>query len=102
MSKYFFIKENPNQHIIRDKSIGYKNFEEYIEKIKNDFQKYYGNFVTSIICDIGSIAIPILRFCNSNYLKSIVSIIPQAHNNIDCINVNIIKKQFFIQISSNK
>ncbi|MHC1718858.1 MAG: hypothetical protein AB9883_09450 [Acidaminococcaceae bacterium] len=69
---YSFFKLYPNEKIdIKDNSIVAKEFPELLDKIKLDFSKSYGDFISSILRDIGSIIIPLQRFLDTNYFQQI-------------------------------
>lgn len=69
---YSFFKLYPNEKIdIKDNIIVAKGFPELLDKIKLDFSKSYGDFISSILRDIGSIIIPLQRFLDTNYFQQI-------------------------------
>ena len=87
------IKRFPNASLV-DKNgvvIFRENYNDIIEEVKQDFQKYYGDYITSIICDTGSISIPTLRFMNSHYLGTLTSSNPKTIPKYDFIDVNRVK-----------
>ncbi len=72
IAQYLFFKQFPNSSI----SINLSDDELYSEfkrKIKNDFRIYYSEIITNSIIDIAALAIPIQRFVNSSFFKSIVN-----------------------------
>lgn len=73
ISRYFAIKSDRNATFINESGhiILRTNEKDYCAKVERDIEKAYGDFITSMVCNAGSIAIPALRFCNSNYLKAL-------------------------------
>lgn len=62
-----------------------------ITHVKQQLEDAYGDFITAMVCNVASIAIPILRFCNSTYLKSISPNNPIGNMQMSCSDVNQIK-----------
>ncbi|MBW9158729.1 hypothetical protein KTC93_09575 [Clostridium tagluense] len=72
IAKYLIFKKNPNMQVkIENSDIVSEEFINFKQEIMNDFQKYYGDLVTTCIRDIASVVVPIQRFTNSMYLKNI-------------------------------
>lgn len=60
-------------------------------QVEHNIEEYYGEFVTAMICNAASIAIPALRFCNSNYLKTLSISEPSRNKHFCCCDINAIK-----------
>lgn len=99
MARYFYIKENSTINVREiDKKISIAdNYELFKSNISKNFEIYYGDFITAMICNSGSITIPLLRFCHSPFLNAITSN-PQIINNAyDFNNVNSIKNNTLLK-----
>ena len=88
--------ENVDLHNILSSS---DDFNLEIEKTKRNSDEAYGNFITAMICNCASIAIPTYRFCASNYLRHLsTSDMPQRLNlsfsDVDSIKNNTLYKYF--------
>lgn len=73
IAQYLFFKYNPNDKIECDNTQIYSQLYEQLKmKIKKDFYDYYSELISNSIIDIAALAVPIQRFVNSSYIKSIV------------------------------
>lgn len=74
----------------------FKNYyEEVYESVKMNFTKYYGDYITAMLCNVGSIVIPTLRFVNSTYLNVFSSTQPVRNKTYQFQDVNTIKNNTF-------
>ena len=80
-------------------------FHQLKTKIKDDFRTYYSELITNSIIDIAALAVPIQRFVNSSYFKSIVESsslpIKKIHESLTVrglneINNNTLYKYFYL------
>ncbi len=73
ISRYNFIKNNRNAYLVDDNgNIRFSNgFDNEREQTETHIEDYYGDFISAMVCNTASISIPIVRFCNSNYLNSL-------------------------------
>ena len=100
IARYVFAKKYRNAALISDgEKMRYKEgFTVQKEDVCNHFDRYYGNFVTSMICNAGSIIVPTLRFANSNYMQSIATPPPPNYSfsfaDINTIKNNTLYKYF--------
>jgi hypothetical protein len=99
ISRYFYIKENQDATLINDNGIikisG--DFQQKYDEVASHFEQYYGDFITAMICDAGSITIPTLRFVNSTYLQNLTTTNPLSNyqysfSDVNTINNNTIYK----------
>ncbi len=89
LSKYFTFKPDCNINIGGASSSPFsERYEALQNEIKESFNQYYGDFITSIISDIGSISIPALRFVNSPFIYELVDSLPENGSNLDLAEVN--------------
>ncbi len=94
MSKYFLLKQNPNVNLLKDKEKNYffKEIDEhYVNNIMDNFDNFYGEFITSLICDIASVTVPNLRFANSQYWKDFIDVFIQNKDKLCLNDINSIK-----------
>lgn len=93
IARYFYIKSTANCTLIDN--MGKIRFKEGFvakrETVQKNFDQYYGNFITAMICNSGSITIPTLRFANSNYIDQLSTIKPVMNHQYDFSEVNTIK-----------
>ena len=74
----------------------FKNYyEEIYESVKMNFTKYYGDYITAMLCNVGSIVIPTLRFVNSTYLNVFSNTQPVRNKTYQFQDVNTIKNNTF-------
>ena len=93
LARYFFIKENRKASLIEKESdIQFSDgFELQKEDVKCNLEQFYGDFITAMICNSGSISIPTLRFANSNYLQYLSTTMPISDRQYDYVSVNTIQ-----------
>lgn len=97
LTKYFCVKDYPNVTLVdgADKI----KFKDYYDKkyseIVDNIDKFYGDFITYMICNAGSITVPVLRFVNSTYLQSISSSKPFSIPKYAFQDVNTIQNNTF-------
>lgn len=102
MSQYFLLKKWPNEPLVFDRgNIGSVELAKIRKAIDNDFPNYYGEFISFLLRDISSIIVPVQRFANSNFFKSIISEeLPQftalTSESINNIQNNSLSKYFSI------
>lgn len=99
ISKYNIIKKYPDCFLIEKNGVVQFNehYEEINTLVKNEFQKYYGDFVTAMLCNAGAITIPTLRFVNSMYLTNFSDTRPKADKRYQFTDVNTIKNNVFLK-----
>ncbi len=93
ISRYNFIKDNRNASLSNNQGTiafndGYENVKE---KVEENIEETYGDFISAMICNTASISIPTVRFCNSNYLQSLSNTQPVPINSLHFSDVNTIK-----------
>ncbi len=93
ISKYNVIKEYPDSTLVKkDETIKFReHYDEMYALVKNDFKKYYGDFVTAMLCNVGAITIPTLRFVNSTYLNNFSNTTPKTNKVYQFLDINTIK-----------
>ena len=99
IARYFYIKENSSASLVesRDNISLTGNYENYTKQVKKNFETYYGNFITAMICNSASISVPLLRFCHSPFLKHISTTTPLKNKCYDFIDVNTIKNNTLLK-----
>ncbi len=93
ISLYNFIKSNTSSVLTQDKD-GYcfsDTYKHELSQVETDLQSCYGDFITSMICNSASIAVPTVRFCNSSYLDSLSSAHPITRHQYTLAEINGIK-----------
>lgn len=93
ISRYNYIKNNRNACLMDNKeSIQFSNgFAEERKQTEMHLENMYGDFISAMICNVASISIPIVRFCNSNYLSSLSNTKPISDMALNFQDVNTIK-----------
>lgn len=93
ITKYNIIKEHPDCMLVeQDGDIKFrKYYEEEYECVKTEFSKRYGDYITAMICNAGSIVAPTLRFVNSTYLKVFSDVQPVKNKMYQFQDINTIK-----------
>lgn len=92
LAKYFCIKQHPEATLVNDGEIKYSKFyEEMYRDVAENFHLYYGEFITQMICNAGSITVPTLRFANSTYLQNITNAVPKSVQAYTIQDINNIK-----------
>lgn len=104
ISRYFYIKRN-NKFLLKETNNRiefYDDFYSFKNSIDENFDDYYGNFITEIICDTASIVIPTLRFMNSNFVNRVLKNKPQKTKGLTVDEVNSVHNNNLLKyISSN-
>lgn len=99
ITKYNVVKNYPNSILVEKQKI--VQFEEYYDEmytlVKEKFQKYYGDFITAMICDAGAITVPTLRFVNSTYLTNFSITKPIINKIYQLEDINSIKNNTFLK-----
>lgn len=92
VTRYIYTKKYRNSMLISDNTkVRYQEgFTGQREEVVNHFDHYYGDFVTSMICNTGSIIVPTLRFANSTYMQSLATA-PTANYRFEFADINTIK-----------
>ena len=99
ISKYDVIKHFSDVTLIEENGI-VKFKEHYAETyslVKENFQQYYGDFITLMLCNAGAITVPTLRFVNSTYLSNFSDTKPKSNRIYQLENVNTIKNNTFFK-----
>lgn len=89
MSQYFLFKKYPNERISFDNGeIISKEMTTIKDEINSSFAVQYGEYVSSLLRDIGSIIVPVQRFANSAFFTLMNESAAQKVENltIECIN----------------
>jgi len=77
LSKYFLIKKIPKVCLSNENNLKFNEIDNHIvEQFNENFDYHYGEFITSIICDIASVSVPNIRFANSNYWNCFMERLP--------------------------
>lgn len=73
ISQYYHIINNPQTCIICNNGNMELNNQYSVTKetIMDNFDGFYGDFVTAMICNSASVTIPTIRFINSNYISQL-------------------------------
>lgn len=92
MARYFLTKTNPNVNINDDVSIPFAEINDVkLQEIQANIEHYYGEFITSLLCDIASVTSSSLRFANSEFWKYFISLLPPEKLYKTAHEVNLIK-----------
>lgn len=108
ISQYLFFKKEPTASIAFGKSSPKcSKYEAMLEKVKIDFDTYYGDFISAVLRDIPSIIIPIQRIAKNPYLNQLLDptkavTYPIDFNILDLADNNSIAKYFFSFEASRK
>lgn len=99
IARYFYIKENSSACVVDSQgSISLTgSYETFKKTVGENFDTYYGDFVTAMICNTGSISVPLLRFCHSPFLKYISTTTPLKNQKYDFIDVNTVKNNTLLR-----
>lgn len=99
ISKYNVIKEFPDSTLIEENGIVKfkKYYDETYSLVKGNFHKYYGDFITLMLCNAGAITVPTLRFVNSTYLSNFSDTKPKGNKIYQFTDVNTIKNNTFFK-----
>ncbi len=62
ISLYMVLKRMPNTQIISGDTLKIEGFDDIYKNINEDFEAYYGDFITNILSDLASVIIPLQRF----------------------------------------
>lgn len=93
ISRYNFIRSNRTASLLKDNgTIQFAgDFDKERRSVEEQLDESYGEFVSAMICNVASIAIPMVRFCNSNYLKSLSNTLPTKNKLYSFQDVNTIR-----------
>ncbi len=93
ISRYNILQHNRNANLINEAGIiRFKYDGDNINtQVGQNLEDAYGEFITAMVCNTASIAIPTLRFCNSTYLQTITTTNPISNNQLSYSDVNTIK-----------
>lgn len=101
ISMYLFFKEYPNENIeVNEYGIKNVSFINLMEKVKSDFETYYGIFTSSILRDIPAVIIPVQRIAKNPYIGQLFEKIDFTQEIdiplINQISNNSLAKYFFV------
>lgn len=72
VSQYLFFKEYPDEDFkITEKGIESSKYEEFSNKVRDNFNYYYGEYISYVLRDIPSVIIPLGRIAMNPYLSQI-------------------------------
>lgn len=93
ISRYNFIRDNRNACLVdyNGETVFNDGYGSVKKNVEENLEDAYGNFITAMICNTASISIPSVRFCNSNYLRSLSSTQPVPIGPLRYQDVNTIK-----------
>lgn len=93
ISRFMLIRDDRKAALINDlgKIRFASRYEDYYSQVGSDLEHAYGEFITAMICNVASITIPALRFCNSTYLKTITTTNPTVGKQFDFPDINTIE-----------
>ncbi len=93
ISRYNFIRDNRNACLLDHQGTVVFNdgYEAGKKRVEENLEEAYGDFVSAMICNTASISIPTVRFCNSNYLRSLSNTQPVPISSLQFQDVNTIK-----------
>ncbi|WP_227779614.1 hypothetical protein [Paenibacillus sp. P13VS] len=102
VAEYLFFKQNPNDSIESVSPLKSTEYDTFKSKVKNEFKSYYSDLITTSVIDIAALAVPIQRFVNSSFYKTMVEIDPVSKeteimtlNGLNEIKNNSIYKYFY-------
>ena len=93
VSRYNFIRDNRKACLLESqgKIVFNSGYELVKKKVEENLEESYGDFISATICNTASIAIPTVRFCNSNYLQALSSTMPTPIGSLQFQDINTIK-----------
>ena len=92
ISKYFCVKNNHSVLVDRKGDVTFsKEYEDMYREVESNFDEFYGDFITLMICNSGSITIPTLRFVNSPYLSCVSKTDPDKCREVSLDDINLLK-----------
>lgn len=102
IGKYNVVRDYPGSALVeKDGVIKFKEYyNEKLDSVKKDFSRYYGDFITAMICNAGSITVPALRFANSTYLTNFSDTKPERNKIYQFSDINTIKNNTFLKFLS--
>lgn len=68
----YFWSKTMNKFNVEEES--FENYKELRKDIEENFEEYYSKYITRIMIDIASVIIPVQRFSNSEYIKSLIDV----------------------------
>lgn len=67
----YFKKENAEQIKLNDKNICNIEYSQLLQQVKNNFDKYYSDFISYVIRDLGSVLVPIQKINTNTYFSKL-------------------------------
>ena len=99
VSHYLFFKKYPLLQIkIDGNGINNREYYEVLEEVSKNFEFYYGEFLSAILCDIPAVIIPLQRIAQNPYLNQLFDLTDIGRNDEEIINIssgNSVAKYFF-------
>lgn len=75
ISQYLLFKNYPNLDIkIGSSSIENMEYRELYKKVEENFEHYYGEFISAVLRDIPSVIIPLERIAENPYLNQLIDL----------------------------
>ena len=99
IARYFYIKETPSSCLVESQGNIFLtgDYEKYKTEVREKFERYYGDFITAMICNAASISVPLLRFCHSPFLKQISTTTLLKNKQYDFVDANTIKNNTLLK-----
>lgn len=75
VSQYLFFKKYPCEDFkINEYGIVNEKYNEFSAKVKNDFNLYYGEYISAVLRDIPAVIVPLERIARNPYLNQIFNL----------------------------
>lgn len=99
VSHYLFFKKYPSLEVrIDENGISNLEYHEVLEKVTENFELYYGEFLSAILRDIPAVIIPLQRIAQNPYLNQLFDLTDINKDDEEFTNIsngNSVAKYFF-------
>lgn len=100
VSQYLFFKKYPSAKIeVNKNGIINEKYFEFLNDVKNNFELYYGEFISAVLRDIPAVIMPLERIALNPYINQLIDLTEICITDEELINMseeNSIAKYFFM------
>ena len=99
VSQYLFFRKYPSLEVkIDEKGISNLEYHEVLEKVIENFEVYYGEFLSAVLRDIPAVIIPLQRMAQNPYLNQLFDLTDINRDDDEFISIssgNSVARYFF-------
>ena len=89
VSQYLFFKKYPSAKIeVNKNGIINEKYFEFLNDVKNNFELYYGEFISAVLRDIPAVIMPLERIALNPYINQLIDLTEICITDEELINMS--------------